>query len=192
MTLMSDILTRHGSRAFLVGAFLFAALLRAEARGALIYDQGACMVKVGPDIIYFSGYQASAGKEKFCEDAPRAGEDATFVFDVPDEELRHRKIGFSILRNMGDERDPVDGPLVAQIAPQAHPTGTFSLGHQFPESGNFIGIVTIEGPSGDRSTARFPFSVGGAPRFNIPYLLLGLAAALALVVFVMQRREKKR
>jgi hypothetical protein len=191
MTPMSDTLTRHGRWALLIGAFFFTAVARAEARGALIYDQGACILKVGPDILYFSGYQSSSGKQKFCEDAPKAGDGTTFVFDIPEEELRQRKIGFRIVQNAGDEREPVDGALVAEVAPQFHPTGTFSLGRHFPEAGNFIGIVTIERPSGDQSTARFPFSVGGAPRSPIPYLLLGLAAALALVVFVMQRREKK-
>ncbi len=177
--------------ALLIGAFFFAAVARAEARGALIYDQGACILKVGPDILYFSGYQSSTGKQKFCEDVPKIGDGTTFVFDIPDEELRERKIGFRILRNTGDDREPVDGPLVAEVAPAMHPTGTFSLGHHFSEPGNFIGVVILERSSGDQSTARFPFSVGGSPRSNIPYLLLGLAAVLALAMFVMQRREKK-
>jgi hypothetical protein len=184
---MSDTLTLLGRWAFLVGAFLFIATPRAEARGALIEDQGACLLKIGPDILYFSGYQASTGKHKFCEDAPKVGEDTSFVFDVADEELRQRKIGFRILRNLGDEREPVDGPLVGEVSPQVHPTGTFDLVHRFAEGGQFIGIVTLERASGDLSTARFPFSVGGTPQSFIPYVLLGLAAALAIGVLAKQR-----
>jgi len=188
---MSDTLTLLRRGALLAGALLIAATAKAEARGALIYDQGACMVKVGPDILYFSGYQASSGKQKFCEDAPQVGESTTFVFDVPDEELRQRKIGFRILQNLGDEREPVDGPLVADVSPQRHPTGTFSLVHRFPEAGGFIGVVTVERASGDFSTARYPFSVGRAPQSHLPYLLLGLAAALALGLLVKQRLDRR-
>jgi hypothetical protein len=188
---MSDTLTLLGRWALLIGALLFIATPRASARGALIEDQGACLLKIGPDILYFSGYQASSGKQKFCEDAPKVGEETTFVFDVADEELRQRKIGFRILRNLGDAREPVDGPLVAEVAPQAHPTGTFSLVHRFAEGGSFIGIVTLERASGDQSTARYPFSVGGAPQSAIPYLLLGLAAALAIAVLAKQRLDRR-
>jgi hypothetical protein len=191
MRRMSDTLTLLGRWALLIGALLFIATPRASARGALIEDQGACLLKIGPDILYFSGYQASTGKQKFCEDAPKVGEETTFVFDVADEELRHRKIGFRILRNLGDAREPVDGPLVAEVAPQAHPTGTFSLVNRFAEGGSFIGIVTLERASGDLSTARYPFSVGGAPRSAIPYLLLGLAAALAIGVLAKQRLDRR-
>ena len=187
MKRVSDTLTPLGRWALLVGAFLFIAAPRAEARGALIDDQGACLLKIGPDILYFSGYQASTGKQKFCEDAPKVGEDTTFVFDVADEELRQRKIGFRILRNLGDDREPVDGPLVAEVSPQVHPNGTFSLVRRFAEAERFIGIVTLERASGDVSTARFPFSVGGSTQSAIPYLLLGLAAALAIGVLVKQR-----
>ncbi|HTO79018.1 MAG TPA: hypothetical protein VMJ31_04495 [Methylocystis sp.] len=186
----SDTLTLLGRGALLIGAFLLMTASRAEARGALIEDQGACLVKVGPDILYFSGYQASTGKLKFCEDAPKVGEDTTFVFDVADEDLRQRKIGFRILRNLGDDREPVDGPLVAEVAPQLHPTGTFSLVHRFAEAGHFVGIVTLERASGDLSTARFPFTVGGAAS-AIPYFLLGLAAALAIGVLAKQRLDRK-
>jgi hypothetical protein len=191
MRRMSDTLTLLGRWALLIVAFLFTATLRAEARGVLIEDQGACLVKVGPDILYFSGYQASTGKQKFCEDAPKAGEETTFVFDIPEQELREMKIGFRILRDAGGEREPVDGPLVAEVLPKIHPTGTFSLEHRFAEAGNFVGVVTIERPSGDLSTARFPFSVGRAARLPIPYLLLGLAAALALGLLVKQRLERQ-
>jgi len=191
MRRMGDTLTLLGRWAFLIGAFLFISAPRAEARGALIDEQGACLVKIGPDILYFSGYQASTGKQKFCEDAPKVGEDTTFVFDVADEELRQRKIGFRILANLGDEREPVDGPLVAEVSPQVHPTGTFSLVHRFAEAGPFIGIVTLERASGDLSTARFPFSVGGAARSALPYFLLGLAAALAIGLLVKQRWDRQ-
>ena len=191
MKRMSDTLTLPGRWALLAVALLLVATPRAEARGALIYDQGACLVKVGPDILYFSGYQDSTGKQKFCEDAPNVGESTSFVFDVPDEELRRRKIGFRILQNLGDERDPVEGPLVAEVPPKVHPNGVMSLAHRFAEGGNFIGVVSVERASGDYSTALYPFSVGPSPRSNLSYVLLGLAAALALGLLIKQRLDRR-
>jgi uncharacterized membrane protein YuzA (DUF378 family) len=49
----------------------------------------------------------------------------------------------------------------------------------------------VERASGDYSTALYPFLVGPSPRSNISYVLLGLAAALALGLLVKQRLDRR-
>jgi hypothetical protein len=80
---------------------------------------------------------------------------------------------------------------VAYLPPQVYPKGTFNFVHRFEDAGNYVGVVTVDGPSGEHWVARFPFSVGGAPLRILPFVLLGLAAALTVVLFVVGRSDKK-
>ena len=162
-----------------------------SARGSLGRDQDACLLKVGPDFFYFSGYQPQTKRDKFCEDAPSLGV-TTFVFDYGQDELRDMKVGARILRDAGDGGEPVDGPTVVELPPRVYRSGTFSLEHRFDEPGAFVGVVTVDNGRGDVWTARFPFTVGGAPRAKTPYVLIGLAAFLALAMLLFGRRENKR
>ncbi len=167
---------------------------RAEARGALGYDQEACVLKVGPDFLYFSGYQFAASPRKFCEDVPEVGE-TTLVFDLAQDELRQMKLDLRITRDAGAapaEGAAPDGSTVAYLPPETYPRGTFSFVHNFDEPGNFVGVVTADGPNGEHWVARYPFSVGGAPASMTPLILLALASALALGLYFASRpREKK-
>ncbi|HXY58143.1 MAG TPA: hypothetical protein VEH76_06145 [Methylocystis sp.] len=167
---------------------------KASARGALGYDQDQCVIKIGPDFLYFSGYQLNLNAEhrKFCEDAPGVG-DTTFVFDYGQEELRQMKADFRILRDNGPSGGDqgVDGPSLAYLPPAVYPKGTFSFVYRFDDPGNYIGVVTMDGPEGEHWVARFPFSVGGAGPSKTPYVLLALAAAMALGLFFFGG-EKKR
>ncbi len=91
------------------------------ARGALGYDQDQCVIKIGPDFLYFSGYQSASAQRKFCEDAPAIGE-TTFVFDYGQDELRQMKADFRILRDTGETSDdggPIGGPSLALSAATA-------------------------------------------------------------------------
>ncbi len=164
---------------------------KAAARGALGYDQDQCVLKIGPDFFYFSGYQFGAQRRKFCEDAPSLGE-TTFVFDYGQDELRQMKTDFRIMREGAESADgsPVDGQTMAYLPPQIYPQGTFNFVHRFDDPGNYIGVVTVEGLSGERWVARFPFSVGGAPTRTLPFVLLALAGALALALFFAGRDSK--
>jgi len=173
-------------------AFAFAAP-QAKARGALGYDQDMCVLKAGPDFLYFSGYQFAASQRKFCEDVPDIGE-TTFVFDLAQDELRQMKMDFRIMRDTGEtatEGASADASTVAYLPPQIYPKGTFSFAHRFDEPGNYIGVVTVDGPSGEHWVARYPFSVGGAPASKTPFILLALACGLALALFYASRSEKK-
>ena len=184
---------RATAAAVLAFVLLAPAADTAEARGALGYDRDQCVLKVGPDYLYFSGYQAGAAKRKFCEDVPGVGE-TTFVFDYAQDELRQMKTDFRITRDSGEASEgdvALDGAGVAYLPPQVYPKGTFSFVHRFDEAGNYIGVVTIDGQNGEHWVARFPFSVGGPPTPKTPFVLLGLAAALALTLFLVGRSEKK-
>jgi hypothetical protein len=170
------------------------AATRAEARGALGYDQEACVLKVGPDFLYFSGYQFAVSQRKFCEDVPEVG-DTTLVFDLAQDELRQMKLDFRIMRDAGatpTEGAAAEASTVAYLPPETYPKGTFSFVHKFDEPGNFVGVVTADGPNGEHWVASYPFSVGGAPASMTPLILLVLASALALGLYFASRpREKK-
>jgi hypothetical protein len=165
----------------------------AAARGALGYDQDQCVLKIGPDFFYFSAYQFGNSPKKFCEDVPEVGE-TTFVFDFGQDELREMKADFRIMREGQESAEGVaaDGPTVAYLPPKTYPGGTFNFVHRFDTVGNYIGVVTVEGQTGERWVARFPFSVGGAPMRTLPFVLLGLAGALAFGLFVAGRKSNAR
>jgi hypothetical protein len=166
----------------------------AEARGALGYDQETCVLKVGPDFLYFSGYQFAASQRKFCEDVPNVGE-TTLVFDLAQDELRQMKLDFRILRDVGEtpaEGVAPEGATVAYLPPETYPKGTFSFVHNFDEPGSFVGVVTADGPNGEHWVARYPFSVGGAPASKTPLILLALACGLALALFFASRSQPKK
>ncbi|WP_036292374.1 hypothetical protein [Methylosinus sp. PW1] len=163
----------------------------ALARGDLLPDKDSCVLKIGPEIIYFAGYQPGAAQQKkFCEDAPQSGE-TIFVFDYAAPELREMKAGFRILlpSENSENASSMETATVASLPPQIYPKGTFSFAHVFAQPGDFIGVVTIDGAAGEHWTARFPFSVGKR-RFEIsPYYLIAVAGLLAAFLFVSSRSK---
>jgi hypothetical protein len=175
---------------FVVAALLSLHPAPVGARGDLIQDHDACVLKVGPELIYFAGYQPAASHRKFCEDAPGIGQ-TIFVFDFAEPELREMKAGFRILRQTEEIDGPTDveGATVAYLPPQAYPKGTFSFEHVFAQPGDFVGVLTIDGAKGEQWTARFPFSVGRSQFELTPYLLIAAAAALAVLLFLTSRRK---
>lgn len=160
----------------------------ADARGDLGVDHDACVLKVGPELMYFAGYQPGGSRIKFCEDVPEVGE-TIFVFDYVEPELREMKADFRILRQSPEADDPdnLESATAAYLPPQIYPKGTFSFEHVFTQPGDYVGIVTVEGAQGERWMSRFPFSVG-KHRFEFtPYYLIAAAAALGLLLFVSNR-----
>lgn len=178
---------------FLAACALFIAALAppaAEAHGAIGFEQSACVLKVGPDFMYFSGYQPVNSQRKFCEDVPEAG-NALFVFDYAQDELREMKADFRILRgavNEEEEQARLAELTVAYLPPAAYPAGTFNFEHDFKEKGDYVGVVTLDGPGGEHWTARFPFSVGGGDQASrTPYYLLTAAFVLGFLVLFWGR-----
>lgn len=164
----------------------------AQARGDLGLDRDACVLKIGPELMYFTGYQPGASRSKFCEDAPAIGR-TIFVFDYAEPELREMKAGFRILRQSpnAEEPDQIEQATADYLAPQVYPKGTFSLEHVFSQPGDFIGVVTVDGGRGEHWESRFPFSVGKTHVDYTPYYLIAAAAALAMMLYLSSRAGPK-
>jgi len=163
----------------------------AFARGALMFDQESCVLKVGPDVMYFEAYSPRAPRKHFCEDVPTLG-DTVFTLDFAQDEMREMKTEFRILRDIGEDaaKEALERATVAYAPPRAYPTGTVTLAHRFNEGGDYVGVVTVDGAGGEHWEARFPFSVAPALPKRTPYYLIAAAAVLAFVVFVLSARRK--
>jgi hypothetical protein len=162
----------------------------AFAHGALVLSQDACLLKVGPDYMYFSGYRSTTPRKRFCEDVPETGE-TIFAMDFAQAEMREMTADFRIVHDAGEaeEQTSLDAITVAYLPPKTYPAGTVSLRHTFTDTGNYAGIVTIDGPHGEHWVARFPFAVGRPYSLRTPYYLLTAAAVLALLVYFRGRDE---
>lgn len=175
-----------------VAALASASWSSAHAHGAMQRQRSACLLKVGPDFMYFSGYQPEASRNRFCEDIPATG-DTIFVLDYGQDEMRDMSTDFRIVRDTGEqmEQAPLDSVTVAYLPPKVYPAGTLNIEHVFKEPGKFVGIVTVEGPHGEHWVSRFPFTVGGRPlSARMPYFLITAAGVLALTLFVWGKEEQ--
>ncbi|MGJ0391184.1 MAG: hypothetical protein ACR650_00240 [Methylocystis sp.] len=160
----------------------------ASAHGNMFRLTNACIIKVGPDLMYFSGYQPGASRKKFCEDVPTTGQ-TFFVLDFAEPEMREMSVDFRIMR-LGANNDQSDAATVAYLPAKRYPNGTIDLEHVFAEPGNFIGIVTAAGTHGELWVSQFPFSVGRLYSSKAPYYLLAVAAVVALLLLLLGGGEK--
>jgi hypothetical protein len=165
---------------------------RAAAHGNLRTVENACVLKIGPDFIYFTGYQPAASRKKFCEELPGAG-DTIFVFDYAQPEMREMTTDFRIVRNVGEEQEQarLEAVTVAYLPPKVYPNGTVNFEHVFDETGDYVGIVTVDGPHGEHWVSRFPFSVGRLYTSRTPYYMVAAAALLALMLFIWGKEIEK-
>jgi hypothetical protein len=174
-------------------SFFVGAPLTASAHGDMRRLQNACLLKIGPDFIYFTGYQPAVSQRKFCEDIPVTG-DAIFALDYAQSEMRDMAVDFRILRDPRGGGEPSAASAEpanteAYLPPKRYPNGTLSFEHVFKESGNFIGVVTANGPNGEHWVSQFPFSVGRLLSAKTPYYLMAAAAMLALLLALSGGRE---
>lgn len=161
----------------------------ATARGDLRQLERSCIVKAGPDLMYFSAYLPGLSHRKFCGDIPQTGE-TIFVLDFAQPEMRGMMAALRILRDTGaQEPDAEKDATVAYLPPQRHPSGTLSLQHVFAETGNFVAVVTLDGPGGEHWVSRFPFTVGRVWSAPAPYFLVAVAGALALLLLLWGKEE---
>jgi hypothetical protein len=174
--------------------FIAGTALEAKARGALTLNQDVCLLYIGPDYAYFSAYDPQKPRKRYCEEAPRTGV-TVFAIDFAQSEMREMKVGFRILRNIGENADPaaIEAATLAQAEPRVHSTGSVGLDYDFKEPGDYAGLVTVDGPHGERWTAYFPFTVAQPYRARLPYYLLAVAALLAIffTFWGKDRRGKK-
>jgi hypothetical protein len=192
---------------------LAASLLAAIAFTSAAYAHGGvgmvdnrCVLKIGPDLMFFTGYQPQSSREEFCDDIPNTGQ-MVVALDMQDVELRDMLTEIRIIRDDGTHTNvgglPVltdaelsssgvmDPVTIVHVEPKKYPTGTLTFEHTFPEVGRFIGIVTVTNDHGQRYVSQFPFSVGQtvAKTFGF-YGAMGAIVLVALIAFWQYNRKR--
>ena len=153
----------------------------ARAHGGQSMDEDECKFRLGSYLIHFTGYQPEQRLgEEFCKLIPETGQ-TILVFDAFNDELRRTKIAVRVVEDSGTGPAHDDeAPLVASVGPESFSDGTISLQHQFPETGDYVGIVTVATGNDphDTYTGRFRFSVGTGSGFSWQLTQLVIWAAL--------------
>ncbi|MCI0465406.1 MAG: hypothetical protein L0Y57_00100 [Beijerinckiaceae bacterium] len=193
-----------------VAAWLLATVLLtsgALAHGGVGMQGGKCIMKIGPDTMYFTGYQPQSSRQEFCDDIPETGL-TVVALDMQESELRDMLTEVRIIKDLGKHtqlnglpfltdselasKELLDPATIFYIAPKKYPTGTLTFQHDFPEVDKFIGIVTVKNEHGQTYVSQFPFSVGVPLGRNLLiYGILGLTvlgAAFGLWRVVSQKQ----
>jgi hypothetical protein len=159
--------------AWLLATVLFTS--GAYAHGGVSVQDNKCIMKIGPDIMYFTGYQPQFSRQEFCDDIPNAGQ-MVVALDMQQKELRDMTTEIRIITDLGNHTmlngypystdaelasiEVLDPATVFYREPKKYPTGTLTFEHNFPETGKFIGIVTVKNDHGQTYVSQFPFTVG--------------------------------
>ena len=161
-----------------LAAWLLATVLltsAAYAHGGVGMVDNRCVLRIGPDLMFFTGYQPQSSREEFCDDIPSIGQ-TVVALDMQDTELRSMLTEIRIIKDNGthtrmnglpyvtDEelasKELLDPVTISYLPPKKYPTGTLTFEHTFPETGKFIGILTVQNEHGQTYVSQFPFSVG--------------------------------
>jgi len=177
----------------------------AYAHGGVGMQDNRCVLRIGPDLMFFTGYQPQNSREEFCDDVPNTGQ-TVVALDMQDTELRSMLTEIRIIRDDGSHtrmnglpvlsdaelasKELLDPVTIAYFPPKQYPTGTLTFEHTFPENGKFIGIVTVRNEHGQTFVSQFPFSVGQPIARNIG-MYFGLLVVLALGVYGIWRYGNK-
>jgi len=178
-----------------LGAWLLAMVLltsAAYAHGGVGMVDNRCVLRIGPDLMFFTGYQPQNSRDEFCDDIPSVGQ-TVVALDMQDTELRSMLTEIRIIRDDGthtrmnglpfltdaelSSKEVLDPVTITYLPPKKYPTGTLTFEHTFPENGKFIGIVTVENDHGQKYVSQFPFAVGQSLSRSI-----GIYAAMILVL----------
>ncbi|WP_051335577.1 hypothetical protein [Methylocapsa acidiphila] len=181
----------------------------ARADAVLSSDNDSkCVVRVGPDLIHVTAYQAHDPRAEFCKDIPYTGP-VTIVLDYVDAELRGMMTDIRVIKDVGGGSDASGAPQIldeAQVAPEAldpvteahlpgrlYPTGTISFQHVFTTAGKYQGIVTVKNDHGQVYVSQFPFSVGHGRRGAIMfYGMIATSIVGGAVVYWLYARWASR
>jgi hypothetical protein len=161
-----------------LAAWLLATVLltsAAYAHGGVGMQDNRCVLRIGPDLMFFTGYQPQNSREEFCDDVPNKGQ-VVVALDMQDTELREMLTEIRLIKDDGTHtrmnglpflsdaelasREVLEPATIAYLPPRKYPTGTLTFEHTFPENGKFIGIVTVENQHGQKYVSQFPFAVG--------------------------------
>ena len=173
----------------------------AYAHGGVGMVDNRCVLRIGPDIMFFTGYQPQNSRGEFCDDIPSIGL-TVVALDMQDTELRNMLTEIRIIKDNGAHTrmnglpvltdaelastELLDPVTISYVPPQKYPTGTLTFQHSFPETGKFIGIVTVENEHGQKYVSQFPFAVG-QPFAKSAVLYVALAGLLGVGVFGIWR-----
>lgn len=179
--------------AWLVATVFFTSA--AFAHGGVSVQGNKCIMKIGPDIMYFTGYQPQFSRQEFCDDIPNAGQ-MVVALDMQEKELRDMTTEIRIIKDVGThttlngypyltdaelaDTGSLEPTTVFYSAPKKYPTGTLTFEHDFPEMGKFIGIVTVKSDHGQIYVSQFPFTVGSP--IGKTLVIWGIVAAAVLAV----------
>jgi hypothetical protein len=192
-----------------IAAWLLAMVLSASAayaHGGVGMQDNRCVLRIGPDIMFFTGYQPQNSREEFCDDIPTTGQ-TVVALDMQNSELRDMLTEIRIIKDEGNHikmnglpfltdaelgspqlLDPV---TITHLLPKKYPTGTLTFEHTFPENGKFIGIVTVTNAHGQTYVSQFPFSVGQVLGKSVG-IYISLVVVLVGAVYLIWRLGGKQ
>lgn len=179
---------------------------QAFAHGGVSVEGNQCIMRIGPYMMNFSGYQPDTQSyQQFCDDIPDVGR-TVIVLDVEQlsggsaipggvnlNDLRNMAIDFRVLRNVGQSSDDVDKEKNTEVYMPAkkYPGGTLHFEHNFKEKANYIGLVSATDDHGRTYVSRFPFAVGTAfGKEVIGAIVAGVALIGGVVGYLYYSRRK--
>ncbi|MGH9776731.1 MAG: hypothetical protein ACRD50_17530 [Candidatus Acidiferrales bacterium] len=184
---------------------LFAAA--AHAHGGVGMVDNRCVLRIGPDIMFFTGYQPQNSRDEFCDDIPNTGQ-TVVVLDMQNSELRDMQTEIRIIKDEGNHTtmnglpfltdaelgspQVLDPVTIKHVQPKTYPTGTLNFDYTFPETGKFIGIVTVKNAHGQTYVSQFPFSVGKGfgKSFGIYISMVVVLLAAVFMLWHLGRKQK--
>jgi hypothetical protein len=144
-----------------------------------------CAVMIGNEAIQVSGYEPDVSEEKYCEEFPSAGR-IIFAFDLGSPAMRELPVEIRIIKDQA-LAPSADAGLAsvteAYLPPRIYKSGTINLDHDFKESGQFIALLTLIEPTGEKKTAQFKFSVGRTFFYFVPLIMAALLIGGALFFY---------
>lgn len=159
------------------------------AHGGVAPEGDLCIIQIGFFEAHFAVFQPpTRGHRGFCEDLPDVTE-SVFVLEYLHGSLKEMPVDFRIIRDVDKlgryarwddivQIEDIDAVTVFYQPPVIRPEAWFSVVYEFEDPGNYIGIVTTQHPTEDKTYhAVFPFRVGGTG-----YGYLPLFVALLLLV----------
>src|ERR1035437_5722909 len=193
-----------------LAAWLLATVLltsAAYAHGGVGMQDNRCVLRIGPDLMFFTGYQPQNSRDEFRDDIPSIGQ-TVVALDMQDTELRNMLTEIRLIKDDGTHtrmnglpvltdsemasKEVLDPVTISYLPPKKYPTGTLTFEHTFPETGKFIGIVTVQNEHGQTYVSQFPFSVGQPVGRNLMLYGMILAGLIAGVYGIWHYGGKQK
>jgi len=174
-----------------------------SGHGSVTADEDLCVIKIGFYSAHFKIYQPRTRAHRdYCEDLPDTGE-TVFVMEYTYGDLGGVPVDFRVIRDITSlgrfarisdvealSQDEITQATVLYRPPTTQPD-VYTIGYNFEESGNYLGIVTARHPETDQVyLAVFPFEVGYIGFGYVPYFIV--FAMLIQSLYWWMNRDKRR